>query len=173
MVAGCLTTACLSDQNRDNFFFSPISPLLLPPYHSHSLSSFNWQFPEHPYGDLLEKVILFKHNGDNTLLPLGEEDTIEDGMIVEIILAGGCVLVHLCVGRWVVFVSVCIGPSVCGEVGCVRVGVSQSVCVCVSIHLCGSGCVLVHPLVGGSVCSCGCVSVHLLVGGSVCLCGCG
>ena len=121
MVAGCLTTACSSDQNRE-ITSSPISPLLLPPSPSHSLS-FNWQFPEHPYGDLLEKVILFKHNGDNTLLPLGEEDTIEDGMIVEIILAGGCVLVHLCVGV-VVYRSTCWWGVVC-----VRVDVYRFICM--------------------------------------------
>ena len=60
------------------------------------------QFPEHPYGDLLEKVMLFKHCSDDTLLPLQEEDTIEDGMIVEIILQGG----HSCLSVWLSSISI-------------------------------------------------------------------
>lgn len=46
------------------------------------------QFPEHPYGDLLDKVLLYRHSNDDVLLPLGAEDPIEDGSIIEIILTG-------------------------------------------------------------------------------------
>ena len=59
-------------------------------------------------------MILFKHCSDDTLLPLQEEEAIEDGMIVEIILQGG----HICL-------SVCL--DVC---------VSGWLCVCLSVvHL--------------------------------------
>ena len=60
------------------------------------------QFPEHPYGDLLEKVMLFKHSSDDTLLPLEEEDTIVDGMIVDIILRGGYICLSVCLGMFFV-----------------------------------------------------------------------
>ena len=46
------------------------------------------QFPEHPYGDLLDKLLLFKHNGENVLIPLTDEDPIEDGTIIDIVLKG-------------------------------------------------------------------------------------
>lgn len=55
--------------------------------HSHTLTSF--QFPEHPYGDLLDKVLLYHHSIEDALVPLGANDPIEDGSIIEIILKGG------------------------------------------------------------------------------------
>ena len=54
--------------------------------HTHTLTHI--QFPEHPYGDLLDKLLLFKHTGDNILSPLTDEDTIEDGTIIDIVLKG-------------------------------------------------------------------------------------
>ena len=46
------------------------------------------QFPEHPYGDLLDKVLLYRHSSDDVLVPLEADDPIEDGSIVEIVLRG-------------------------------------------------------------------------------------
>ena len=46
------------------------------------------QFPEHPYGDLLDKVLLYRHSSDDLLVPIRSEDLIEDGSIIEIILRG-------------------------------------------------------------------------------------
>lgn len=45
------------------------------------------KFPEHPYGDLLEKVLLYKHTSDNSLAKLTDSDPIEDGTIIDIVLA--------------------------------------------------------------------------------------
>ena len=60
-----------------------LTPSLLP---SPPLSS--PQFPEHPYGDLLEKVLLYRHTSDNSLAMLTDSDPIEDGTIIDIVLAG-------------------------------------------------------------------------------------
>ena len=54
------------------------------------------QFPEHPYGDLSPKILLYKHSQDDSLVVLKENDQIEDGMIIELILTGKhleCVIV--------------------------------------------------------------------------------
>lgn len=49
------------------------------------------RFPDHPYGDLLEKVILFRHDSSSdSLALLQESDPIDDGMIIEIVLAATC-----------------------------------------------------------------------------------
>lgn len=46
----------------------------------------NTKYPDHPYGDLYNKIILYKHDSANALVPLEEDDTIEDGTVIEIIL---------------------------------------------------------------------------------------
>ena len=46
------------------------------------------QFPEHPYGNLLEKLVLFRHASNNSLVPLQEKENIKDGEIIEIVLSG-------------------------------------------------------------------------------------
>ncbi len=52
-------------------------PLLLSP-----------QFPEHPYGDLMEKLLLYKHKANNQLVPFKADDPVEDGIVVDIVLNG-------------------------------------------------------------------------------------
>lgn len=47
-----------------------------------------FQFPEHPYRDLLDKVLLYRHSSDDALVPLEANDLIEDGSIIEIVLKG-------------------------------------------------------------------------------------
>lgn len=49
------------------------------------------QFPEHPYGDLTEKLLLFRHSSNNSLIPLRDKESIKDGEIIEIVLSGLCV----------------------------------------------------------------------------------
>lgn len=44
------------------------------------------QYPDHPYGDLYDKILLYKHDIANALVPLDEGDTIDDGTVIEIIL---------------------------------------------------------------------------------------
>ncbi|XP_065920713.1 serine/threonine-protein kinase D3-like [Dysidea avara] len=44
------------------------------------------RFPEHPYGDLSPKILLYKHEQDDKLVTLTETDQIEDGMIIELVL---------------------------------------------------------------------------------------
>lgn len=46
------------------------------------------QFPEHPYGDLIDKVLLYRHSSDNILVPMAANDPVEDGSIIEIVLKG-------------------------------------------------------------------------------------
>lgn len=46
------------------------------------------QFPEHPYGNLMEKLVLFRHASNNSLVPLQEKESIKDGDIIEIVLSG-------------------------------------------------------------------------------------
>jgi hypothetical protein len=45
------------------------------------------KYPDHPYGDLYSKLILYKHDGDN-LTPLTDDDPITDGILIDIILVG-------------------------------------------------------------------------------------
>ncbi|KAL5463755.1 hypothetical protein EMCRGX_G032685 [Ephydatia muelleri] len=46
----------------------------------------NTKYPDHPYGDLYDKILLYKHDIANALVPLDEGDTIDDGTVIEIIL---------------------------------------------------------------------------------------
>ena len=46
------------------------------------------QFPEHPYGDLMEKLILYRHEANNQLVPFKANDPVEDGIIVDVVLNG-------------------------------------------------------------------------------------
>ncbi|CAI8049412.1 Serine/threonine-protein kinase D1, partial [Geodia barretti] len=48
----------------------------------------NIKFPEHPYGDLGEKLLLFRHTPNNSLVPLRDKENIRDGDIIEIVLSG-------------------------------------------------------------------------------------
>ena len=56
--------------------------------HTHTHTHTHTQFPEHPYGDLTEKLLLYRHCSDNSLKPLKENEPIEDGVIIEVILQG-------------------------------------------------------------------------------------
>ncbi|CAI8049417.1 Serine/threonine-protein kinase D3 [Geodia barretti] len=47
----------------------------------------NIKFPEHPYGDLGEKLLLFRHTPNNSLVPLRDKENIRDGDIIEIVLS--------------------------------------------------------------------------------------
>ena len=46
------------------------------------------QFPEHPYGNLTEKLLLFRHSSNNSLVPLRDKENIRDGEIIEVVLSG-------------------------------------------------------------------------------------
>ncbi|XP_011410345.2 PREDICTED: serine/threonine-protein kinase D3-like, partial [Amphimedon queenslandica] len=46
-----------------------------------------FKYPDHPYGDLYEKVTLYKHDKDtDSLQVLTERDNITDGLLIEIVL---------------------------------------------------------------------------------------
>ena len=62
----------------------PTSPQSTTHSHTHK------QFPEHPYGDLIDKLVLYRHDSDSILVPFEQDDPVTDGMIVEVILKGEC-----------------------------------------------------------------------------------
>ena len=69
------------------------------PILKHTLHVCHWiafsQFPEHPYGNLAEKLLLFRHSSNNSLVPLRDKESIRDGEIIEIVLSGTSVMCSL------------------------------------------------------------------------------
>ena len=50
------------------------------------------QYPDHPYGDIQSKLLLYRHNSDQTLSLLTPDATIYDGIIIDVILSGETLL---------------------------------------------------------------------------------
>lgn len=89
-VCPCLTAqgVCHWDKEYQCLFFKTAPLERKIPLYPCGCCPFFFQFPEHPYGDLLDKVLLYRHSSNDNLVAMEANDTIEDGTIIEIVLKG-------------------------------------------------------------------------------------
>lgn len=74
-------------RETETFIGEDVHLLCLETLQDYVCDMLHFKYPDHPYGDLYTKLILFKHDNDtNELTLLAADDEISDGMIIEVIL---------------------------------------------------------------------------------------